>query len=83
MILLLTTGIAGPCSQDENNRVPKICLDSKVVGKRRVRRPKLQWFNDAQDNIRKRGIKRWRSKAQDRQEWMTVLREAKVKLKIP
>ena len=41
----------------ENNRVPKICLDSKAVGKTRVGRPKLRWFDDVQDGIRRLALR--------------------------
>ena len=37
--------------------------------------------NDVQTDIRTLGVKRWLYKAQDRQEWARITREAKVKLK--
>jgi hypothetical protein len=35
------------------------------------------------DDIKALGIRRWRIKAQDRNEWTAIKREAKVKLKGP
>jgi hypothetical protein len=32
-------------------------------------------------HIRKLGVKRWRTKAMDRVEWASIIREAKAKLK--
>jgi hypothetical protein len=43
----------------------------------------LRWINDVEDDLRKLGVKRWRTKALDRVEWASILREAKVTLKGP
>jgi len=48
-----------------------------------VRRPRLRWINDVEDDLRKLGVKRWRTKALDREEWASIIREAKAKLKGP
>jgi hypothetical protein len=48
-----------------------------------VRRPRLRWINDVEDDLRKLGVKRWRRKALDREEWASIIREAKAKLKGP
>jgi hypothetical protein len=44
-------------------------------------RTRLRWINDVEDNLRKLGVKRWRTKALDREEWASIIREAKAKLK--
>jgi hypothetical protein len=31
-----------------------------------VRRPRLRWINDVEDDLRKLGVKRWRTKALER-----------------
>jgi hypothetical protein len=36
-----------------------------------------------EDDLRKLGVKRWRMKALDREEWASIIREAKAKLKGP
>jgi hypothetical protein len=36
-----------------------------------------------EDDLRKLGLKRWRMKALDREEWASIIREAKAKLKGP
>jgi hypothetical protein len=53
---------------------------SKPEGRRDSGRPKLRWLDDVED-IKALGIRRWRIKAQDGNEWTAIRREAKVKLK--
>jgi len=48
-----------------------------------VRRPRLRWINDVKDDLRKLGVKRWRTKSLDREEWASIIREAKAKLTGP
>jgi hypothetical protein len=43
----------------------------------------LRWLDDVEDDIKALGTRRWRIKAQDRNEWTAINREAKVKLKGP
>jgi hypothetical protein len=45
--------------------------------------PRLRWINDVEDDLRKLGVKRWRTKALDREEWASIIKEAKAKLKGP
>jgi hypothetical protein len=56
---------------------------SKPEGRRNIGRPKLRWLHDVEDDIKALGIRRWRIKSQDRNEWKAIKREAKVKLKGP
>jgi hypothetical protein len=65
----------------EDFRLSKKILNAKMDKKRKIDRPKLKWFDDVQTNIRTLGIKRWMYKAQDRQEWARITREAKVQPK--
>jgi hypothetical protein len=46
-------------------------------------RPRLRWINDVEDDLRKLGVKRWRTKALDRVECASIIREGKGKLKGP
>jgi hypothetical protein len=36
-----------------------------------------------EDDLRKLGVKRWRTKALEREEWASIIKEAKAKLKGP
>jgi hypothetical protein len=61
-----------------NHRMPKMILNAKMEGDRKRRRPNKRWINDVERDLRKLGIRNWRSRAGDRQRWRAVVREAKV-----
>ncbi|KAJ4439356.1 hypothetical protein ANN_07478 [Periplaneta americana] len=65
----------------DNNNIPKRLLDATLSGKRRAGRPKLRWLDDVQDDLVKAGIKRWRRRALEREDWAAILKEVKAKLK--
>jgi hypothetical protein len=50
----------------------------KPQGTRCVGKPRVRWLESAETDLRKMGIKNWRCKAQDREEWRTILKEVKV-----
>jgi hypothetical protein len=67
---------------NETRSVKKI-LEGKLEGRRDRGQPRLRWINDVEDDLRKLGVKRWRTKALNREEWASIIMEAKVKLKGP
>jgi hypothetical protein len=67
---------------DETRSVKKI-FEGKLEGRRGRGRPRLRWINHMEDDLRKLGVKQWRTKALDRVEWASIIREAKAKLKGP
>jgi hypothetical protein len=67
---------------DQTRYVKKI-FEGKLEGRRGRRRPRLRWINDVEDDLRKIGVKRWRTKALEREEWASIIKEAKAKLKGP
>jgi hypothetical protein len=58
-------------------------FEGKLERRRGRGRPRLRWINDVEDDLRKLGVKRWRTKALDRMEWASIVRETKAKLKGP
>ena len=67
---------------NETRCVKKI-FEGKLEERRGRGRPRLRWIDDVEDDLRKLGVKRWRAKALDREEWTSIIREAKAKLKGP
>ncbi|KAJ4452219.1 hypothetical protein ANN_03737 [Periplaneta americana] len=45
-------------------------------GLRKRGRPRLRWLQDVEDDLRRVGCKRWRQRAQDRDEWFLLIKEA-------
>jgi hypothetical protein len=64
-------------------RSVKKIFEGKLEGRRGRGRPKLRWINDVEDDLRKLGVKRWRKKVLEREEWAAIIKEAKAKLKGP
>jgi hypothetical protein len=64
-------------------RSVKRIFEGKLEGRRGRSRPKLRWINDVEDDLRKLGVKLWRTKALEREEWASIIKEAKTKLKGP
>jgi len=58
-------------------------FEGKLEGRRGRGRHRIRCINDVEDDLRKFGVKRWRAKALDREEWASIIREAKAKLKGP
>jgi hypothetical protein len=67
---------------NEIRSVKKI-LEEKLEGRRGRGRPRLGWINDVEDDLRKLGVNRWRTKALEREEWASIIKEAKAKLEGP
>jgi hypothetical protein len=51
-----------------SQREPKMALEINSGGGRRKGRPTKRWLDDVQDDMIKMGVKRWRTKAMDREE---------------
>jgi hypothetical protein len=67
---------------NETRSVKKI-FEGKLEGRRGRGRLRLRWINDVEEDLRKLGVKRWRTKASEREEWASIIKEAKAKLKGP
>jgi hypothetical protein len=64
-------------------RIVRKVFEEKLEGRRGTGRPRLRWINDVEEDLKILGVKRWRRKALDREEWTFVIKEAKVKMKGP
>jgi transcription termination factor 2 len=65
---------------NETRSVKKI-FEGKLEGRGCRGRPRLRWINNVEDDLRELGVKRWRTKALEREEWASIIKEAKAKLK--
>ena len=59
-------------------RMPKMILNSKIDSGRRRGRPRKRWIDDLESDLRSLGIRNWKAKARNRNEWKAVVRETKV-----
>jgi hypothetical protein len=66
----------------EETRTVKI-FEEKLGGRRGRGKPRLRWIDDVEDDLKNMGIKRWTIKALDRDDWASIIKEAKAKLKGP
>ncbi|PSN46590.1 hypothetical protein C0J52_24400 [Blattella germanica] len=59
-------------------RTTKTIFIGKLEGRRRRGRPRKRWIDDVEEDLRKMGVRCWRRKAEDRDEWRRVIEEVKV-----
>jgi hypothetical protein len=50
----------------DHERVVRAIFESKLVGERRIGRPRLRWLEDARKEIKETKLKIWRQKAVNR-----------------
>jgi hypothetical protein len=69
---------AGHIIRMEEERIPKRVLNGNFHTTRPVGRPRTRWADVVQrDALQLLGIRRWRSKAANRDEWRRLMGEAK------
>jgi hypothetical protein len=64
----------------DDERVVKRVFLGNPGGRRKPGRPRLRWLDCVEDNLFTLEVRRWRKKAEDREEWAIILKEAMVKL---
>jgi hypothetical protein len=50
----------------------------KPEGTRRLGKPKLRWLESDEEDLKNVGVRNWRRKSRDRDEWRTVWEESEV-----
>ena len=71
-------GWAGHIIRMEEERIPKKVLNGKFYITRPVGRPRTRWADVVQrDALQLLGIRGWRRRAENRDEWRRLMREAK------
>jgi hypothetical protein len=56
----------------------KRILKNKMHGTKRKGRPRKRWIDDVEQDLWTMGVRGWRTRARNRQEWRRDTREAKV-----
>ena len=59
-------------------RIPKMIPNAKIDSGRRRGRPRKRLVDDPKNDLRSLGIRNWKAKAGNRNEWKAVVREAKL-----
>ena len=50
----------------------------KPESTRHVGKPELRWLESVGEDLKKMGLRNWRRKSQDREQWRTIVEDAKV-----
>jgi hypothetical protein len=61
----------------DSERTPKCLLNGELFGVRRRGRPRKRWLQDVKDDLRRMRIGKWKEKAQERNTWRLIVKEAK------
>ncbi|PSN34994.1 hypothetical protein C0J52_19018 [Blattella germanica] len=69
----------GHVERMEDGRMPKRLMHNDIIGVRKRGRPRKRWWlqNDVEQDLRRMGIRGWKGKVQDRDEWREIVKEAK------
>jgi hypothetical protein len=53
---------------DDERMVKRVFLGN-AGGRRKPRRPRLRWLDCVEEDLKTLGVRRWRTRAEDREEW--------------
>jgi hypothetical protein len=67
----------GHVERMESERTPKCLLNGELFGVCRSGSPRKRWLQDANDDLRQMSIGKWKEKAQERNTWRLIVKEAK------
>jgi len=68
----------GHVERMSEERVVKRLYQNTPEGSRSVGRPRVRWMDDVREDLRRMGVTNWRIRAHRRDDWKTVVKEAKV-----
>ena len=75
--VLFTLEWIGHLVRTDQGRTVKTIFESEPEGSRRRGRPRIRWLEDIKKNLKEMKFKRWRQIEVDREEWVSVIKEAK------
>jgi hypothetical protein len=61
-----------------NERMSKKIMTTKMEGTREIGRPRKEWTDEVEEDLKIMGIRNWHAVAKDRQECSKTVLEAKV-----
>jgi hypothetical protein len=61
-----------------DDRSTKKLYSNKPEGLRLVGRPRKLWLDEVEQDLKQMGVRGWRRRAQNRDEWRSILKDAKV-----
>jgi hypothetical protein len=67
----------GHVKRMEAGAMPRRMMEGRLFTGRREGRPRLRWMDDVVADLRAMRIKQWTQKAEDREQWRLVVKEAK------
>jgi hypothetical protein len=71
---------AGHLVRMSDGRAAKKVFLGKPDGRRKAGRPKVRWLDSIENDLKSKGAKRWRKKAEGRSVWAVILKGAALKL---
>jgi hypothetical protein len=78
--LVARLGWAGHIIRMEEQRIPKNVLNGNLHNVRPVGRPRTRWTDVVQRDVRQMlGMRGWRNKAANRDEWTRLMKETKAR----
>ena len=67
----------GHVKRMETGAMPRRMMEGRLFIRRRNGRPRLSWVDDDVADLRVMKIRQWTEKAEDREQWRLVVKEAK------
>ena len=67
----------GHAKRMEAGAMPRMMMEGRLFIRRRKGRPRLRWMDDDVTDMRVMKIRQWTERAEDREQWRLVVKEAK------